>query len=199
MAQSCNPVTLDWGALPTKRCERDRWLWPLVNFRHDAESLGCVCTSETYECAERHHYRDVCLCCENTAKHRRPLEVRAYQKVCRTLRRHVRQDGYQSLTTWQQTMGISAHMLSTRLVDIVNANCCPSCEQPFAGLADMSLDRIDPTKALSRTNLEWICRTCNIEKARTPPHIWAIRRRCWIIYRNDVLPHLPEQQALPLG
>lgn len=93
----------------------------------------------------------------------------------------------------------SAHELITRYGwnaqemahDIEHAfgNGCPYCCEKFAtmphGLGDVTLDIVDPTKPpYYKTNVRWVCTTCNRAKSRTPPEIWSEKLSMWAEWRR---------------
>jgi hypothetical protein len=54
------------------------------------------------------------------------------------------------------------------------------------GLADLTLDIIDPTKdPYYSTNVKWVCATCNKEKQRTPPEHWGAKLVAWQMWREQ--------------
>ena len=68
-------------------------------------------------------------------------------------------------------------------------NGCPYCRQPFVemanGLADVTLDIIDPSKPpYYATNTRWCCLTCNRAKSKTDPSRWAKKLLWWDEWRR---------------
>jgi hypothetical protein len=189
-------LNLDWGPWAVKVCDRCCQGWPLANFHHDPAARRCTCTSAPYECVDPDHYDDVCICCRNTAKHQLPIDVKCYRKVRRTVLIHIKKDGFRSIRGWEVSTGLTVRRLTSELLDIVMANRCPHCGREPDGLKDITLDRRDRTRPLTRDNYQWLCLTCNKEKARTPEHIWEIRYRCWQIYVAHVEPDIPVQPRL---
>jgi hypothetical protein len=191
-------VQVDWGPWPVMWCQRCRTVWPLANFHHAPAARKCTCTCAPYECLELEHYDSVCICCRNTARHRRPFYFRAYLKVRASVRRHIKQDGFRSVGGWETATGLTVSGMTEELIRVMESNRCPHCGRQPDGLHDMTLDRRNRKLPITRDNYRWICLTCNKEKARTPEHIWQIRSRCWDIYVTQVEPGLPVQQLLPI-
>jgi RNase P subunit RPR2 len=69
------------------------------------------------------------------------------------------------------------------------ANSCCYCEGRYDempnGLADLTIDIVDPGAApYYRTNARPCCATCNREKSRTPPHLFAAKLAGWERWRR---------------
>ena len=70
--------------------------------------------------------------------------------------------------------------------DIINAtkSACPYCLKPFStmphGLSDITLDIVDRDRPpYYKTNVRWVCTTCNRAKATTTADVWAERLAMW--------------------
>jgi hypothetical protein len=68
-------------------------------------------------------------------------------------------------------------------------NGCPYCCRPFAemanGLADVTLDIVDPAQSpYYATNTRWCCMTCNRAKSKTDPNLWSEKLRWWDEWRK---------------
>lgn len=69
------------------------------------------------------------------------------------------------------------------------ADACPYCREKFDtmphGLGDVTLDIVDPENPpYYKTNVQWVCMTCNRAKARTPPEIWSEKLAMWAEWRR---------------
>lgn len=68
-------------------------------------------------------------------------------------------------------------------------NGCPYCFQSFAsmphGMGDVTLDIVDRDKPpYYRTNVRWVCTTCNRAKSKTDPGLWAEKLAMWDRWRR---------------
>lgn len=134
----------------------------------------------------------VCIGCELTARTRRKQENRPLEKARRTLHHHA--DKYVlagSATSRDDFARRYGWKLEQMAHDIEHAmgNGCPYCWQAFAemehGLADCTLDIVNPGQLpYYRTNIRWCCKTCNTEKARTPPDLWGAKLQAWERWRQ---------------
>jgi hypothetical protein len=53
------------------------------------------------------------------------------------------------------------------------------------GLGDVTLDIVDPAnEPFYKTNVRWVCATCNRAKSRTPPDEWAEKLAAWEEWRR---------------
>ena len=74
-------------------------------------------------------------------------------------------------------------------IDHAFKNGCPYCCEKFAtmphGLGDVTLDIVDPARPpYYKTNVKWVCTTCNRAKSRTPPELWAEKLAAWAEWRR---------------
>lgn len=64
-------------------------------------------------------------------------------------------------------------------------NGCPYCKRLFrdmngGDLGNITIDVVDPRQEpYYVVNTKWVCATCNKEKQRTPPELWARKLACW--------------------
>lgn len=133
------------------------------------------------------HRRAICKGCEQERRDsaKASLQGRARMKAWNCLRSHAEHLG-KSVAELRDTYG---WIVDNMTHDILHAfeNGCPYCRQPFHemehGLANMSLDIVRPGDApYYGINTQWVCRTCNTEKQRTPPNEWGENlqgRRMW--------------------
>jgi len=126
----------------------------------------------------RNYRRAVCKGCEQQRRDgaKQSLEGRAQKKAYNALRLHASRLG----RTMDELKAVYGWDVAQMAHDILHAhtNGCPYCRHPFAemahGLADVTLDIVDPkAEPYYRTNVRWVCHTCNTEKQRTPPDEWA--------------------------
>ena len=147
-------------------------------FREQGFRRNHSCVKYTKRKSERH---PVCRICEITARTKVSHDNPALVKARNTLRHHAARFLEQGVITdkneLQTRYGWGAKQMAHD-IDHAHKNGCPYCHRSFAdmehGLADVTLDIVDPEKApFYRTNVRWVCRTCNTEKQRTPPEEWA--------------------------
>lgn len=143
-------------------------------------------------CNTRITRRPVCIPCEQRARDNQKQANRPAAKARGTLRNHAAKfvkagiitDASELASRFGWSVAQMAH-------DIEHAyrNGCPYCHQPFAsmghGLADVTLDIHDTASPpFYRTNCRWVCATCNKEKQRTPPHLFAAKLQGWETWRR---------------
>src|SRR5262249_44231693 len=126
--------------------------------------------------------RPVCIGCETTARNDEKGRDRLLAKARDTIRRHARKWGLTAADFCEQ-FGWNIDQLKHD-INHASKNGCPYCHRQFAtmghGLSDITIDIINPkTDPLYTTNTKIICQTCNREKGRTPPEIWAHKLICW--------------------
>lgn len=68
-------------------------------------------------------------------------------------------------------------------------NGCPYCCEKFAtmphGLGDVTLDIVDTDRPpFYKTNVKWVCITCNRAKSRTSPDVWSEKLAMWAEWRR---------------
>ena len=139
--------------------------------------------------------RPICRICEVTARTEASHRDPAYIKARNTLRHHtarfLEQGVIADKNELQERYGWDLKQMAHD-IDHAYKNGCPYCHRFYAdmkhGLADVTLDIVDPEKGpFYRTNVRWVCRTCNAEKQRTPPDEWAdYREYCdeWQAWRE---------------
>jgi hypothetical protein len=124
-------------------------------------------------------YFGICFLCQQTARDIKKRVNRWHVKIRDTTKRHAR------------SLGIPVHELihcygwhPDRMehdARLAYENDCLYCRKSFLymghGPNDITLDIHDPTTPpYYSTNVRWICHTCNQQKSRTPPALWARRR-----------------------
>ena len=146
-------------------------------------------TKYTWSKRARH---SICRICEVTARTKASHENPALAKARNALNSHIvrllRQRVITNKDELQDRYGWSIKQMAHD-IDHASHNGCPYCHRPFAemmhGMADITLDIVDPAKPpYYRTNVRWVCRTCNTEKRRTPPEEYAAYREYSDEYRE---------------
>jgi hypothetical protein len=79
-------------------------------------------------------------------------------------------------------------------------NGCPYCRKPFKsmprGLGELTVDIVDPKLPPHyTTNTKYVCNTCNKQKQRTPPELWARKLIAWRQWEQQRLTG-PRQRCL---
>lgn len=134
--------------------------------------------------------RAVCKRCEQNRRDatKKNLDGRLRVKANNAIRSHaekfIRMNAVASLQEFRDHYGWSTNGLAADLGHALTRPC-RYCDRPPAeafinGLADLTVDIIDPRKEpYYRTNTLICCRTCNLEKSRTPPEQWENHRQSW--------------------
>ena len=189
---------------PAKRCQGTKKnpgcgnVWPLAFFRfHRARGNKCTC----YTCDHPEHHFSRCIDCELTGRTKQNEVNPFLVKLRRTCTRHAQQDGYESLKAWEYATGLDVTALAEDAEHEFAHGRCYHCRRLWTsmpnGRADMTLERIDPTQNLTRSNFRWMCATGNRDKQRTPPHKWDQKQRCWELADEcRAAASRPEQLAL---
>jgi hypothetical protein len=130
--------------------------------------------------------RPVCIGCEQSARDEKKSENRWRAKMVDARRRHARGFGL-SVPVLANSYGWDLDRM-TRDAERAYSSDCPYCEKPFStmphGPHDLTIDIVDPTQPPHYVvNVRLVCKTCNREKSRTPPSIWATKIQCWKEYR----------------
>ena len=131
--------------------------------------------------------RVICIGCEQTERDTAKSRDRWRDKIRSTIRNHARKYINRGLAAdiaeFVSTFGWHLDDMKHD-AEHVYKNGCQVCHRLFSsmehGLADLTLDVINPTEPpYYISNTKWICRTCNREKGRTPPHLWAQKLAEW--------------------
>jgi hypothetical protein len=129
----------------------------------------------------------VCRGCENTAHDQAKEKDRWAVKVRSTIRNHAKKyidrGLVQSVDEFVERFGWYVDDMKHD-AEHVYKNGCHVCRRAFAsmahGLGDLTLDIVNPSEQpFYLSNTKWICRTCNREKGRTSPHLWAEMQVQW--------------------
>lgn len=190
---------------PAKPCLECGDVWPLAFFEFNPDNRRTgKCTSPL--CDHPDHYRARCIGCRLSVRTERNAADPFAVKLRRTLTRHARQDGYASLAVWERATGLSVATMAADAEAEFDHGRCTHCRRRWSsmpnGRADMTLDRHDPDKPLTRSNYRWLCATGNRAKQRTPPHKWDQKQRCWELYDERIEERRvvqPEQLGLDLA
>lgn len=136
--------------------------------------------------------RNRCIGCELTGRTTTKQRNRPLSKAQSAIRTHTPKltaRGFiASVDDLIKRFGWNPHEMAH---DIEHAfkNGCPYCCVPFAtmphGLGDVTLDIVDPSKPPHyKTNVRWVCATCNRAKSKTPPDVWAAKLAAWAEWRR---------------
>lgn len=177
----------DLDGHPSRRCIRCGTTYPGLEaeamFRlnpHDRRRRGQVHLSTTRKAT--------CIACELTERTRRNAANRWLAKANASIAHHARRLGIprERLRT---DFGWKPELIAHDL-EHAYANCCGYCDGRYDemanGLADLTLDIVNPEDPpYYRTNVSPCCLTCNREKGRTPPHLFAAKRTGWERWRRN--------------
>ncbi len=134
--------------------------------------------------------RPVCIGCELSARTAAKERNRTLEKARRTRNHHadrfIREGAVQNRTDFAERYGWELGQMSHDIAHS-STNGCPYCRRSFSsmahGLADITIDVVNPEMSpYYRTNCRWVCRSCNAEKQRTPPHLFAAKLESWRRY-----------------
>lgn len=180
---SAATTMVDIDRIAPRQCNRCLVIYPGLEaqamFRLDRARRQVHLATET-----RHA---TCIACELTERTRINAANRWLAKARTTIAHHAKRFNIsrQRLTTefgWRPEL--IAHDL-----EHAYANSCCYCDGRYEempnGLADLTIDIIDPTAPpYYRTNAQPCCATCNREKHRTPPHLFAAKLAGWERWRR---------------
>lgn len=131
--------------------------------------------------------RPVCFGCEQTDRDTAKQANRHRVKARNALRTHA--DRYRQKALVESTEEFSERFgwsIDQMAHDIEHnaKNGCPYCRRSYAsmahGLADVTLDIIDPrAEPYYRTNVRWVCSTCNKAKQSSTPENWGRKLQNW--------------------
>jgi hypothetical protein len=176
---------------PWKYCTECGGHYPLGFFRRTR-----VRVAYAYATSNR---RPICKGCEQTARDKEKAENSWRVKATSTRRHHARRLK-QSVAILEQQYGWQLDQMAHD-VEHTYSNNCKGCRKPFGGMlhghGDITLDITDPEKEpFYLANTQWICATCNREKARTPPDEWAETCIGWPLFEHQQILG-PRQGSLP--
>ena len=150
--------------------------------------------------------RAICLGCEQDARDSAKIIKRERIKVRDTLRRHavkfIKLGKADSRVDFSDKFGWNIDDM-THDLEHAYENGCTYCRRLFKtmghGLSDITLDITDPRQdPFYSTNTRWICSTCNREKSRTPPDLWAAKLIEWAKYEAWKIAHKNRRYLGPL-
>lgn len=138
-------------------------------------------------------FHSACIACEQTARDEKKLANRAMVKARNALRTHANKYMLAGMVSSQAEFAERFDWDIKQMahdIDHTAANGCQRCRRSFAsmgnGLSDVSLDIIDPRKQpYYRTNVRWICRTCNSAKSDLDPDIDGRRLQEWVRWERQ--------------
>jgi hypothetical protein len=131
--------------------------------------------------------RKRCKACEQERRDRKKKDNRFIYKATSVIYRHAKKYVKSGLVASVKEFQSKYDWQSDRIAHDIEhafANGCPYCSIPFSerqgGLAELTLDILDPgQQPYYRTNTKYCCATCNKEKQRTPPQLWAAHLVEW--------------------
>lgn len=131
--------------------------------------------------------RYVCIGCEQTARDEKKGRRRSLVKANNAIRSHARTYVRKGLVSDQAAFAERYDWHADQLahdIEHAAANGCPYCRRAYAdmahGLADVTLDIIDPrAEPYYRTNVRWVCSTCNKAKQDLSPERWGEQLQAW--------------------
>jgi hypothetical protein len=187
--------------LPGKKCPDCAYefgiaAWPLDFFNYNPRGDCAGGNDGNPQCLHPGCYSAKCTGHMLTARTKTDPWLR---KVNGSFGRHAKEDGItraQLFARWGTTPEVEAASLQVEY----ETGVCPKnqfgCGRAYRdmghGPADITYDRIDPTKPFMPWNKGHLCLTCNDAKHKMPPERFAIRHRCWLIFDE-----LPAPSALP--
>lgn len=162
-----------------RRCSRCGGIYDEVFFRR-TRTVSAI--ADTY--SDR---RPVCIGCEQTGRDERKRQRRSLVKARNALRTHANKYILAGTVTTQSEFAERFDWDIKQMahdIDHTASNGCQRCRRSFKsmgnGLSDVSLDIIDPKKLpYYRTNVRWICRTCNSAKSDIDPDEDGRRLEAW--------------------
>lgn len=131
--------------------------------------------------------RAVCIGCQQTSRDEKKYANRGLIKARSCLRTHAAKYIARGVVATQAEFAERFDWDVKQMAHDINfeyGNGCRRCRRSFAtmgnGLADITLDIIDPKKLpYYRTNVRWICRTCNSAKSDVDPDEDGRRLEAW--------------------
>jgi hypothetical protein len=107
--------------------------------------------------------------------------------ACSVLRSHMRRERKQglhavgSLIDYERLTGVTMEWLAAEMRSAeADDGVCPHCGVRWSEMpAQMSVDRTDRSRLLSKANLVLMCRTGNSQKGTLDARTWEIRRAYW--------------------
>lgn len=136
--------------------------------------------------------RAICIGCRQTARDAAKRDKRPLKKAQAAILTHtpklIAKGWITSADELTTKYGWVADEMA-RDIERTFADHCPYCLESFGtmahGLGDVTLDIVDPTRApYYKTNVRWVCITCNRAKGRTSPDIWAERLVMWARWKK---------------
>jgi len=132
-------------------------------------------------------HRPVCVACEQTDRDDRKRQRRAVAKAHDTTRFHARRHGM-GKAEFAAQYGWRPERIAHDIEHAYDNTCC-YCQRPYAamghGLADVTIDVIDPTKEpFYETNTRPCCMTCNREKGPLTPEQFGRRKQGWRLWEE---------------
>ena len=167
-------------AIRQRTCDRCRWAY-------DEDAFFNLYGSKDSRILESRR-RTTCAGCEQTLGDAKKNEQRSITKAANAISSHAKRHN--------MPRSEFAHRYDWDLkrmaydIDHAYENTCVYCWQPYAsmdgGLSVVTIDIIDPTaEPYYRTNTKWCCRTCNTQKQRMTPALWARRCAAWAQWREN--------------
>jgi hypothetical protein len=196
-------LTNDWSDLqpgaPTAICRCCGKILPLDCF--DVEKRGMT----SYR--KRRHAPDCCICDAIKRRAKRMATI-WLDKARNALRAHYykeRDEGLHNCAAFDEYLaftGITITWLAERMHTAWEANescehcesigheshwqyICPVDDDGIPELVRMTVDRTDPQRCLSRSNLQLLCNYGNTAKHRSSPEIYDLRNRYWRRYNLE--------------
>ncbi len=175
----------------TRRCKRCGGNWDIDFFRvsqaKQEKKSGDADPSKRLQ-----RLNGVCIGCENTDNDRRKEEKRSWTKAvscCRNHRVSYNKKNGTNLTTpeFKAKFDWDPSRMAEE-IDRLWEGACPSCDElfqakPKLGFGNITLDQIRPDDPPHyRTNVRWICQTCNTRKARVEPSRFSAQQVIWPKY-----------------
>lgn len=136
----------------------------------------------------RRPVRSWCVRCEQGANDAQKRLWRYDRKAANLIgshrRKELRQGLHRCTTTaeYEALTGVTRPWLGAELQSVHErpGAVCPHCDIPWSempnGLADLSVDRVDRKRLLSRSNLVFMCRTGNTQKGTKDPRTFEVRQ-----------------------
>ena len=160
----------------TKQCRHCGRILPDLCFRRNRRRGGVI---------SRHRPR--CVVCEQEIKDAYKREHRHEMAARSVLRSHMRRERKQGLHTvktlpeYERLTGVTVEWLAAEMrAAELDDGVCPHCGVKWSLMpAQMSVDRTDRSRLLSRSNLVLMCRTGNSQKGTLDARTWEIRRAYW--------------------
>lgn len=165
-----------------RQCNRCLVIYPgleaIAMFRRNADSRPSALSRG---------YHATCIACELTERTRTNAANRWLTKARHTIAHHAKNfkiPARRLIAEFGWRPELIAHDL-----EHAYANSCCYCDGRYDqmpnGLADLTIDIVDPNAPpYYRTNARPCCATCNREKHRTPPHLFAAKLAGWERWRR---------------